>query len=137
MTSDTLLQRFENGAIDVSRFGHREHVLAAWEMLRAYPFIEAMARYSRQLQRIAISAGAPEKFNLTVTLSFLSLIAEAIEATPEHDFDDFYSAHPELGQNPLKGWYSNRRLDSDLARKIFLMPDSRNLMTGCQLEIPE
>jgi len=123
MTGDILLEKFENGTIEVSQFGHREHVQTAWEMLRAYPFIDAFARYSRQLQRIATAAGAPDKFNLTVTLSFMSLIAEALDATPELNFEEFYSAHPDLGQNPLKGWYSDQRLGSDLARKIFLMPD--------------
>ena len=128
-----LLQKFESGEIEVSRFGHREHLQTAWEMLQAYPFIEAVARYARQLQGLATAAGAPEKFNLTVTMCFMSLIAEAMEATPDLDFDRFCEAHPELLHNPLTYWYSDQRLGNDLARRIFLMPDAQAFMDGGKL----
>jgi hypothetical protein len=128
-----LLHKFESGEIEVSTFGHREHLQTAWEMLRTYPFIEAVARFARQLQGLATAAGAPEKFNLTVTVAFMSLIAEAMEATPDLDFDRFCEAHPDLRQNPLKHWYSDQRLGNDLARRIFLMPDAQAFMDGGKL----
>ena len=128
-----LLHKFEGGEIEVSTFGHREHLQTAWEMLQVYPFIEAVARYARQLQRLATAAGAPEKFNLTVTMSFMSLIAEAMEATPDLDFDRFCEAHPDLRQNPLTHWYSDQRLGSELARRIFLMPDAQGFVVGDKL----
>lgn len=128
-----LLHKFESGEIEVSTFGHREHLQTAWEMLRTYPFIEAVERYARQLQSLATAAGAPEKFNLTVTMCFMSLIAEAIEATPDLDFDRFCEAHPDLQQNPLTHWYSDQRLGNDLARRIFLMPDARGFVVGDKL----
>lgn len=128
-----LLQKFESGEIVLSSFGHREHLQTAWEMLQAYPFIEAVARYASQLQCLATAAGAPEKFNLTVTVSFLSLIAEAMEASPDLEFDRFYEAHPELRQNPLKRWYSDQRLGSNLAHRVFLMPDAQGSVVGGKL----
>jgi hypothetical protein len=127
MNDEPLLEKFQNGNIVVSEFGHREHVQAAWEMLKVYPFLEASTRYARCIENLARSAGAPEKFNLTITLAFMSLIAEKIAGNPGANFDEFYNTHPELKKNPIKNWYSDQRLNSDLARKVFLMPEPNNL----------
>jgi len=122
MTTQTFLQCFETGQIAASEFGHREHVRAAFEMLRKYSFLEATSIYSRCLESLARTAGVPEKFNLTMTMAFMSLIAEKMAACPESEFKQFYAANPGLSQNPLKYWYSPQRLNSPLARKVFLMP---------------
>ena len=123
MKATSFLQQFENGDISAANFGHTEHVRAAWEMLGRDRFLEAASRYSLCIERLAQASGAPEKFNLTVTLSFLSLIAERMEGDDSTDFDQFYARNPELAKNPLLHWYSKERLNCNLARKVFLMPE--------------
>lgn len=117
-------ERFERQEIAAEDFGHREHVQAAYELLHKYDFIEATAKYAETIKSMATAAGAPEKFNVTITVAFMSLIAEKMTATSgEPDFDSFYSANPDLSGNALAPWYSANRLSCKQSRTIFLLPD--------------
>jgi hypothetical protein len=117
-------ERFEREEIAADDFGHREHVQAAFELLNKYDFIEATARYAKTIRSMATKAGAPEKFNVTITIAFMGLIAERMMQTGgERDFDSFYASNPELTGSALAPWYSAERISCDLSRKVFLMPD--------------
>ena len=73
---------------------------------------------------MAGSVGAPEKFNATITVAFMSVIAERKSQVESADFDSFISANPDLlDGNALRGWYTKERLNSPAARHQFLMPD--------------
>lgn len=120
-----LARAFESYDIDASTFGHIDHVGVAYEMLRSYDFLNASARYAECINTIATRAGASRKFNTTITLAFLSLIAERMEATCHDTFDDFIAQNQELLSGDLLAkWYSPERLGSNLARTVFLMPDA-------------
>ena len=117
-------ERFERQEIAAEDFGHREHVQAAYELLHKYDFIEATAKYAETIKSMATSAGAPEKFNVTITVAFMGLIAERMMKTADDpDFDSFYAMNPDLSGNALAPWYSAERIACDLSRKVFLMPD--------------
>ena len=122
---ETLAQSFEACDIDAGGFTHADHVGVAYDMLQRYDFLEASVRYCRSIRTIATTAGAAQKFNTTITLAFLSLIAERIETTAHDSYEEFAEKNPDLfGNHLLKRWYSADRIRSDLARTIFLMPDS-------------
>lgn len=104
-------------------FGHRQHLQAAYELLEREPFLGAAVRYSRGIERLAALAGAADKFNLTVTIAFLSLIAERMAERRHESFAAFLAGHPDLEGNALAPYYSDSRLGSTLARRTFLMPD--------------
>ena len=124
MTRLSFSDRFERQEIAAEDFGHREHVQAAFELLQKYDFIEATAQYAETIKSMATAAGAPQKFNVTITLAFMGLIAEKMmQAGSDSDFDSFYSSNPDLTGNALAPWYSAERISCDLSRKIFLMPD--------------
>lgn len=124
MTQLAFSDRFERQDIAAEEFGHREHVQAAFELLQKYDFIKATAKYADTIQSMAAAAGVPEKFNVTITVAFMGLIAEKMtESNGESDFDSFYSANPDLSGNALAPWYTAERISSELSRKIFLMPD--------------
>jgi len=74
------LGRFVRGEIPAAAFPHREHVRMAFEMLKRHDFPETALDYSRALRAMAEQAGRPEAFHHTVTIAFLSLIAERMEA---------------------------------------------------------
>lgn len=119
-----LTRSFEDCDIDASAFGHLDHVGVAYEMLRRNDFLTASLKYAECIDKIAKKAGAARKFNTTITLAFLSLIAERMQTTPNNSFDVFISQNQDLlSGNPLQKWYSPERLQSDLARSVFLMPD--------------
>ncbi len=120
-----LTQSFEAGDIDASAFGHVDHIGVAYEMLRNHDFLTASMKYAECIDIIATKAGAARKFNTTITLAFLSLIAERMEAKPYSSYDEFISNNQELVTgNLLEKFYSPERLRSDLARTVFLMPDA-------------
>ncbi len=118
-----ITRAFEAHSIDNSTFGHADHVRVAYDLLRKYDFIDAAATYAKGIRTLAAKAGAPMKFNLTITYAFMSLIAERMAGTQAAGFEDFVLANPDLmSKSVLKQWYSDDRLDSDLARGVFLLP---------------
>ncbi|MGI9482830.1 MAG: hypothetical protein ACR2OR_10795 [Hyphomicrobiales bacterium] len=120
-----LVLSFESCDIDAAAFGHLDHIGVAYEMLRRYDFLTATVRYSECINTIATRAGAGQKFNTTITLAFLSLIAERMQTGGHKSFDEFMAQNQDLlSSNLLAKWYSPERMLSDLARSVFLMPDA-------------
>jgi hypothetical protein len=118
------LERFVRGEIDAATFPHREHVRMAFEMLRRHDFATTVQRYSQALRVMSARAGKPEAFNQTVTIAFLSLVAEHMEGKCALDFATLVRAHPELlDKRALARWYRPERLASEAARRTFLLPD--------------
>src|SRR5256885_9343384 len=92
------LERFVRGQLDAADFPHREHVRMAFEMLRRHDFAESAWLYSRALRLMTARAGKPQAFNQTVTIAFLSLIAERMERGHPPDFPAFQRVNAELLQ---------------------------------------
>ncbi len=119
-----LLQRFEQRQIDPVAFAHRDHVMVAFQILDKYEFLEACSQYARVIRGMAEDAGAPEKYNATITIAFMSLIAERKSRMPGADLESFVSGNSDLfDRNVLSRWYSAGRLGSVAARGQFLLPD--------------
>jgi hypothetical protein len=118
------LGRFVRGEIAAAGFAHREHVRMAFEMLRRHDFAETVLHFSRALRIMAERAGKPQAFHQTVTIAFLSLIAERLEAGRWSDFADFARDNPDLLEKGLLArWYRPERLASEPARRTFLLPE--------------
>ncbi|WP_109313618.1 MULTISPECIES: hypothetical protein [Ruegeria] len=122
--STDITSAFEAHAIDNTTFGHAEHVQVAYDLLRKYDFIDAAAIYAKGIRTLAAKAGAPDKFNLTITYAFMSLIAERLASSQSSTFEAFIAENPDLmAKTALSQWYPQERLNSALARRIFLLPD--------------
>jgi hypothetical protein len=118
------LQRFLRGEIAAAGFAHREHVRMAFEMLRRHDFAETVLHFSRALRTMAQQAGKPQAFNQTVTIAFLSLIAERLDAGEWPDFAAFARDNPDLlEKGALARWYRPERLASERARRTFVLPE--------------
>ena len=119
------LERFVRVEIDPATFPHREHVRMAFEMLKRHDFPETVLHFSRTLRAMAVKVGRPEAFHQTVTIAFLSLIAERMEGSGAADFAAFAQANPDLlEKSALERWYRPERLASAAARRTFLLPDA-------------
>jgi hypothetical protein len=117
------LDRFLRGEMDITAFPHREHLRMGFEMLRRYDFVETALHYSRTLQSMAMRVGKPQAFHQTVTIAFLSLIAERITSGDCADFDSFARANADLlDKSALARWYPSERLATVAARRTFLLP---------------
>jgi hypothetical protein len=119
------LERFIRGEADPGRFSHREHVQMGFEILRRHAFVEAVQLFSRALRAMLDKSGrSAELFHHTVTIAFLSLIAERLGTGEYSDFAVFAHSNPDLlDKSALTRWYHPERLASDLARRTFLLPD--------------
>ncbi|MEP3196361.1 MAG: hypothetical protein ABJO57_00690 [Lentilitoribacter sp.] len=115
---------FLNQDIDAKAFTHLDHIGVAFEILLRFDFLMAVQIYSESLDAIAIKAGASDKFNLTVTLACMSIIAERMQ--PGENFETFVNTNRDLLEvNFLKGYYTDDRLNSIKAKGMFLMPDKQ------------
>ena len=118
------LERFVRGEIAAASFPHREHVRMAFEMLRRHDFAETVLHFSRALRSMAQQAGKPQAFHQTLTIAFLSLIAERLEDGSWEDFGAFARDNPDLlDKGALTRWYRPERLASERARRTFVLPE--------------
>lgn len=125
MTSDCPdLGRFMRGDVDPAQFPHRDHVRIAFEMLRRHDFPETVLHYSRALRTMAEKAGRPQAFHQTITIAFLSVIAERMDGGGAADFAAFAQANPDLlEKSVLRRWYRPEQLASQIARRTFVLPE--------------
>jgi hypothetical protein len=117
------LVRFVRGEIAAADFPHREHVRMAFEMLRRHDFAETVWLYSWALRAMAARAGKPQAFNQTVTIAFLSLIAERMEQGRAVDFAVFARDNPAVfHKDVLARWYPREQLTEEITRRVFVLP---------------
>lgn len=126
-SDERFIASFESASLPGGSFRHRDHVRLAWLYLRRYPLIEAVDRYRSGLKRFAAAQGAPEKYHETITWAYLLLIHQRLATGgSDVDWDDFVHANPDLlswPDHPLDRYYRKETLASELARRVFLLPD--------------
>jgi hypothetical protein len=127
MTDRELLLAFEASSVKPEEFGHRAHVRVAWAYLQELPAVEALAKVSDGLKRLTRAFGKESMYHETVTAAFVFLISERIErAGRGGSWDEFEAQNADLfdRDRPILDRYYNREtLRSDLARRIFVLPD--------------
>jgi hypothetical protein len=125
LAKDMVTQAFSPEA-----FSHQDHIGVAFELLKLNDFIDAAAIFSREIRRFASSQGAPEKYNTTITLAFLAIVAERMSAQTQ-DFNTFLSNNEDLlSTKILEHWYTAEHLNTEFARKAFLMPRKTQASPG-------
>ncbi len=126
MTDDhyeALLQALKDGTLNPAGFSHRDHVGVAIVALRRHSFFEAMMIVAKGLQTVTQRAGVPEKFNATITMASMSLIAERLQVDDGAPIDAFIDRYPDLLSTALmRDAYPSGRMTSDLARRVGLLP---------------
>lgn len=118
------LRTFLHGETDPKTFRHRDHVEMAFEILSRHPnFVTAAGAYASSLRQIAARAGNADAYHETITLAFLSLIAERLANATFDGFADFAARNSDLlDKGALARWYSTERLGSSVARATFVLP---------------
>jgi hypothetical protein len=126
LADEEFIEGFENCSLPGATFHHEQHVRVVWLYLQRYSVIEALQRFSVNLKRFATANGKPNLYHETITWAYVFLINERIQRNGEKNWDEFKQANPDLldwKNSILKYYYSERTLQSDLARKAFLFPD--------------
>ena len=120
------VRSFEDGTLPAASFHHRDHVRLAWLYLKREPPITALTRFAEGLKRFAARNDKPGLYHETITWAFLFLIRERMEREPDANWEEFAAGNPDLFQwkpSILDVYYRKETLGSDLARKVFVMPD--------------
>lgn len=126
MTNQQIIGNFECGAIDPESFRHADHVRLAFAYLSDYPPLVALERFTLALQRFAAAAGKADLYNETITYACFFLIRERKALCPQANWDQFAQANPDLliwKDGILCRYYQPETLQSDFARKVFVLPD--------------
>ena len=129
------MARFEDGTLPSENFRHRDHVRMAWLYLTRYPLLEALANFSCALRRFATAHGKPNLYHQTITWSYLFLINERRERLGgSPDWQEFAAANTDLFQwndgGVLAQYYRPETLQSEFARKVFVLPDRQEALTS-------
>lgn len=124
---DAFVAAFEARTLPKAQFTHAAHVRAAWWYLQHYPLGDAIDRFRATLQAYAASLGATGKYHETVTIAWLLLIAERLDAGARPlSWREFADRHPDLFGTPslVHRYYTEATLTSARARTSFVMPDA-------------
>jgi len=122
MTDAEFLAALESARLSPAEFGHRAHLRAAWLYLSGRPFLEACIAMRDSLQRFAASIGKAGLYHETITLAFMSLVAEQMARHPGADWQTLLRLKPELCERDLLSrYYSPERLQDATARHVLLL----------------
>ena len=127
MNDRDFLAAFEDGTLPEECFHHRDHVRAAWLLLLEERPAAALDRFSTALVRFASARGKAGLYHETITWAYLLLIRERMErGRRDAAWEEFASANPDLlvwKPSVLDRYYTPETLGSDVARRVFLLPD--------------
>lgn len=106
------------------RFGHREHLHLTWLAVRRCGVPAAVELVSHGIQRTARYAGAPRKYNATVSRAWVELVGHHMTESPDLDFPGFSGHHQALfDKRLLLRFYWAATLASPAARIGWVEPD--------------
>lgn len=127
MTDREFLRALEECTLQASEFGHTAHVRAAYLYLQAGEFATALARMRGAIRNYARHLGKEDRYHETITVAYLALIQQHIaERGYGACWDEFMRVNTELLQpGLLLQYYTEIQLNSELARRVFLLPRSR------------
>ncbi|MFF2554808.1 hypothetical protein ACFVUS_27660 [Nocardia sp. NPDC058058] len=111
---------------DAERFGHREHVHLTWLAVRRRGVPAAIDLISNGIQRTARYAGAPQKYNVTVSRAWVELVGHHAIDSGEADFTAFADHHRVLlDKRLLTRFYRPGTLALPRAKRDWVEPDLR------------
>jgi hypothetical protein len=91
--------------------------------LKSGDFVSALVRLREAIRRYAGSLGKPQRYHETITVAYVALIQERMAEHDDGDWAAFAKNNPELfTPDLLQRIYPASQLDSDLARRIFVLP---------------
>lgn len=106
------------------RFGHRQHVQLTWLAVRRYGTAGAVELVSDGIRRTARYAGAPQKYNATVSRAWVELVGHHTGHSDAADFDTFADRNPALlDKKLLTRFYRPATLAGTPARTGWVAPD--------------
>jgi hypothetical protein len=124
LTDQEFLRALEACELPERDFGHASHVRAAYLYLQSGDFAASLERMRRTIRTYAASLGKADKYHETITVAYLALIQQHIcERGDSGGWPAFARDNPELFEpGLLLHFYPKAQLQSELARRVFLLP---------------
>ena len=126
MNDRQLIQVFESLTVTPDSFHHSDHVHLVFAYLREYPALAALEKFTNALKRFAAFSDKPQLYNETITYAYFFLIHERMASFDGADWAEFAHQNPDMliwKDGVLSRYYREATLKSDLARKVFVLPD--------------
>ncbi len=125
-TDAAYLAAFHDGTLPAAGFNHLAHCRVAFCQLTQDPFLEACIAVRDGLRRFAAAQGQPGLYHETITVAFMSVVAERMRRHPGATWPELLAACPELADKALlQRWYRPELLGSPEARAAFVLPEGR------------
>lgn len=126
MTDQEFLHALESGTLAQDQFAHAAHVRAGYLYLQQTDFAGALERICRTIRHFAATHGRPDRYHETVTVAYTALIQQHIcERGNSGGWEAFARENPELFEpGLLEQFYPRGQLQSEMARRVFLLPRS-------------
>jgi hypothetical protein len=126
LSNEELIRSFETDAIPENSFHHSDHVRLAFAYLCEYPVLEALEKFASALKRFATARGKTQLYNETITCAYFFLIRERMALSQAVEWEEFSPRNADLltwKNGILSRYYREATLKSDLARRVFVLPD--------------
>jgi hypothetical protein len=126
VSNEEIIRRFESDLVPEASFHHADHVRLAFAYLCEYPGLPALEKFSHALKRFATVRGKPQLYNETITCAYFFLIQERMACSRDATWEAFAGQNSDLlawKGGILTRYYTGSTLKSDLARKVFVLPD--------------
>jgi hypothetical protein len=126
---EAFLAALEAGTLPPTRFGHRGHLRAGFLYLRRHDFPGACVAMKRAVQGFARALGKAGLYHETLTIAYLSLLAERLADEPaDLTFERFLERYPELTSRAyFERYYPRGTLDAAESRATFVLPRPRGV----------
>ncbi len=124
MNDSEFIRAIEDCTLPAAEFTHTAHVRLGYLYLCSGSFAQAIERTSCTIRRYATSLGAPQKYHETITVAYLALIHERLAENGDGGgWEGFADANADLfDRGLLLRSYRAVQLDSELARRVFVLP---------------
>jgi hypothetical protein len=129
-TAPDFIRQFENGSASGETFHHADHVCLAFAYLGEYPLLEALQKFCLALRRFAVAHGKPQLYHETITYAYFFVISERMArqevAARQTPWETFAATNGDLlvwNGGILSRYYLESSLQSELARRVFILPD--------------
>jgi hypothetical protein len=127
VNDEKFIQQFEACTLAADCFHHRDHVKLTWLYLQRHSLLETLQKLSEGIKRFAAARGKTGLYHETITWAYVFLIHERMKrAGGKQCWEEFAAANPDLlnwQTSILKSLYREETLRSELARRVFVLPD--------------
>lgn len=124
LDDEAFLSALRTGRLESSKFHHADHLRLAWLAVHKLTLTEAEEFVCSAIKGFAERHGASHKYNQTVTVGWVRLIATHREST----FEEFLTRNEhQLNQKLLLRFWTASLLGSDLAKSQWIEPDRQQL----------